>query len=62
MGGLGRSRVMLKNTIDNYGSVARTLHWLIAVLVIGMLIFGFLLESIPKPIRGEILVCINQSD
>ncbi len=46
---------MLKNTIDNYGSVARTLHWLIAVLVIGMLIFGFLLESIPKPIRGEMI-------
>jgi cytochrome b561 len=46
---------MLKNTIDSYGSVTKTLHWLIAVLIIGMLVFGFFLEDIPKPLRGEMI-------
>lgn len=38
---------MIKNTIDTYGSVTKTLHWLIAVLVVGMVIFGYLLGYIP---------------
>lgn len=36
----------LKNTASTYGSVAKILHWLIFVLVVGMLIIGFNLEGI----------------
>lgn len=46
---------MLKNTIDTYGSVAKFLHWLIALLIIGMLIFGFLLDYVPKPLQEQLI-------
>ncbi len=36
----------MMNTRENYGSVARVLHWLLAALVIGMLTVGLLLEDI----------------
>ena len=34
---------MIKNTYESYGSLSKTLHWLNAILIIGMLIFGFIL-------------------
>jgi len=43
---------MLRNTVDSYGSLTKTLHWLIAILIIAMLALGFLLESIPEHLRG----------
>lgn len=47
---------MLKNTQDSYGSVTKTLHWLIALLVVGMLIFGFWLGFIPDgPQKGQLI-------
>ncbi len=36
---------MFKNTAETFGSLAKFLHWLVAVLVIAMLVFGFFLES-----------------
>lgn len=39
---------MYRNTILAYGSVAKFFHWLIAVLVIAMLVYGYFLEDIPK--------------
>lgn len=42
----------LRNTTNTYGSVAKILHWLIFLFVLGMLTFGFLLDSIPKPYQG----------
>ena len=39
----------IKNTITLYGTVAKTFHWLIFLLLTGMLIFGYCLGSIPKP-------------
>jgi len=38
---------MLMNTQDHYGLIARMLHWLIAVLAIGMLVGGGLLSILP---------------
>jgi cytochrome b561 len=35
-----------RNTVDRYGSVAMTLHWLIALLVIGNVCSGFYLANI----------------
>ncbi|HEX4046142.1 MAG TPA: cytochrome b [Gammaproteobacteria bacterium] len=39
---------MLKNTAAAYGSVTKIFHWLIFILLFGMIIFGFLLSNIPK--------------
>lgn len=46
---------MLKNSINSYGSITKTFHWLIAVLVMGMLIMGFFLEDMPKSIRSNMI-------
>jgi cytochrome b561 len=44
---------MLSNTADTYGSVSRTLHWLMALLIIGMLACGFLMGEFGRdnPLR-----------
>lgn len=38
----------LRNTIAAYGSVAKFFHWLIFLLLLFMIIFGYFLSSIPK--------------
>jgi cytochrome b561 len=38
---------MIMNTRDDYGLIARLLHWLIAALVIGMLAGGSVLSFLP---------------
>lgn len=38
----------LRNTSSSYGSMSKFFHWVIFILVLFMLIFGFLLEDIPK--------------
>jgi len=38
---------MLKNTDTTYGSVARTLHWAMAIIIITLLIVGFYMTSLP---------------
>lgn len=44
----------LMNTQDNYGSITRTLHWLLAILIIGMLTVGLLLDDIGSPLVYQI--------
>lgn len=39
---------MLRNTEDTYGSVSRALHWLMALLIIGMLAGGFLMGELGR--------------
>lgn len=39
---------MWRNSNTQYGSVSKFFHWLIAVLLLGMIIFGFFLDDIPK--------------
>lgn len=36
---------MLKNTETGYGGITKFFHWLIAILMIGMLIFGYFLSD-----------------
>jgi cytochrome b561 len=38
---------MIRNTASNWGSVARGLHWLIGLTIIGMLAFGWWMNHIP---------------
>lgn len=42
----------LRNTSLRYGSVAKTLHWLIFLLLISQVTFGYFLESIPKSMQA----------
>src|SRR4051812_37121726 len=37
----------LRNTTQSYGSIAKSLHWLIALLIIGMLIVGLWMIGLP---------------
>ncbi len=39
---------MLRNTEETYGSVSRALHWLMALLIIGMLAGGFLMGELGR--------------
>lgn len=41
----------LTNTTTSYGSVAKFFHWLIFLLVLCMVIFGYFLDTIPKDIQ-----------
>lgn len=42
----------MTNSTTNYGSVSRTLHWLVALLVITMVLGLFYIELIPKNYKG----------
>jgi len=42
----------LRNTVFAYGAVSKFFHWLIFFLVLFMLVFGFLLDDIPKDYQG----------
>lgn len=39
---------MLTNTANTYGSVSRALHWLMALLIIGMLVGGFTMGELAR--------------
>lgn len=43
--------MLIKNTQDHYGSVTILLHWIMAILIIGLLILG--LYMVPLPISRE---------
>ena len=37
---------MIKNTDQNYGSIAKLFHWVMGITIICLLIIGFLLENL----------------
>ena len=46
---------MLKNTTSHYGSISKGFHWLISLLVLGMLIAGFTMANMESsPLRSSI--------
>lgn len=45
---------MIRNTLTSYGSVAKFLHWFIALLIISLLICGYFLDSLPSIYKGLI--------
>jgi cytochrome b561 len=51
----------LRNTMDSYGSVAKFFHWLIALLVIGMIIVGFSMGSIEDTSLKSIVYNVHKS-
>ena len=44
--------ISYRNTPLTYGMVAKCFHWLIAVLVIGMLTLGYFLDDLPKTLQS----------
>jgi cytochrome b561 len=44
----------IRNTEDSYGSVSKFFHWFIALLVIGMLSFGFFMDTLPKAYKPPV--------
>jgi cytochrome b561 len=42
---------MIKNSSTAYGSVAKFFHWVVGVLIIGMLIFGYFLDDFSKDMQ-----------
>jgi cytochrome b561 len=48
--------MILKNTFENYGGVAKFFHWLIALLIIGLLILGFAVTFMEhQPLQGPLI-------
>lgn len=47
---------MFKNDANNYGTFSKTLHWLMAVLIIALLVVGFYMTGLEDedPSRGQI--------
>lgn len=46
---------MIKNTQDTYGSVAKWMHWIIGILIIGMLALGIYMEDLPtNPLKHKL--------
>lgn len=44
--------MMLMNSKSKYGSIAKLFHWVIFILVAGMLAVGFLLDDVPKEYKS----------
>ena len=49
-----------KNTINSFGYIAKSFHWVIAFLIMGMLILGYFLEDIPAA-QQEFVYNIHKS-
>ena len=46
---------MLKNTENSYGSIAKILHWVIGLFIIGLIAVGFTMSSMdPSPEKFEL--------
>jgi len=53
----GTGAMPYRNTREHWGHVSIALHWLTAVLVLGLLLVGFLMESLPNtPFKREVYV------
>jgi cytochrome b561 len=52
---------MLMNTRDQFGFIARLLHWLIAALVIGLLVVGTTLLFLPSGVIKNFVINMHKS-
>lgn len=46
---------MMKNTTQQWGSLAKTLHWLVALLVVGMILVGLTLDVFPYKTKIQMI-------
>jgi cytochrome b561 len=54
---------MIQNTRNSYGSIAKSFHWTMAVLIIGMFIIANIMYLCHPPNKnGNFMTCINRRD
>jgi cytochrome b561 len=53
--------MQIRNNADRYGAVAVTLHWLIALAILGLLVVGFVMEDMPNGPDKFALIGIHKS-
>lgn len=46
---------LIRNTIQNYGFIAKSFHWVMALLIIGMLFVGFYMETLEGPDKFRLI-------
>jgi len=51
----------LRNTQENYGSLTIGLHWLMAAMILGLIIVGFLMELMGKGPNKDLLVNLHKA-
>ncbi len=51
----------LKNTLDSYGWGAKTLHWVMAFLLISMVAFGLFMSDLPRGEEKSALIRLHAS-
>ena len=39
--------MQIRNTLQRYGAIAQLLHWIMAILIIGMVVLGLYMEDLP---------------
>jgi cytochrome b561 len=45
----------MKNTPENFGTVAKAFHWAMALMIIGLLVMGFVMaEMVPSPTKFKL--------
>ena len=52
---------MIKNTTDSYGLIARLFHWIMFLLILGVIIGGILIEYTPERMAGFNMIEIHKS-
>jgi cytochrome b561 len=52
---------MIRNTIESWGWPARTLHWIVAALVIGLFGFGLWMTEVPPREERHFYIAIHAS-
>lgn len=45
--------IYLRNTERGYGAIAKLFHWIIALMVIGMLIVGYIMVNVVRPFSSD---------
>jgi len=53
--------VSLKNTADSYGLLAKTLHWVMALILISMVAFGLFVSDLPRGEEKSVLIRLHAS-
>ena len=56
-----RGKAMLKNTLDSYGLIARLFHWIIFLMVVGVIIGGNIAADLPQGPGKSVMTDMHKS-
>jgi cytochrome b561 len=54
-------KIMLRNTHDSFGSIAKIFHWLIALCIVGMLMVGWIMGEVESSSTKMMLYGLHKS-